>query len=85
MSKKRLTTKERTQQRTKKVRDLFTNSLDTHLRVMTGTITKESTWLDDVCRVGKVLKASLNGDDSMEDSRLALDSKYRYFKQTSEK
>ena len=42
MAKKRLTVKERTAQRTKKARDLFTNSLKTHFLVHTGHVTNDS-------------------------------------------
>ena len=77
MAKKRLTVKERTAQRTKKARDLFTNSLKTHFLVHTGHVTNEASWLYDVHRVGNCLMAALRGDDSHEETRIALDRKYK--------
>ena len=56
---------------------LLRRSLDTHMSVMTGAISKESSWLYDVYRANSFLKAALIGDDSMEDDRLALDRKYK--------
>ena len=77
MAKKRLTVKEASRQRTKKVRDLFTNSLKTHFLVHTGHVTNEARWLYDVHRAGDCLLAALRGDDSHEETRITLDRKYK--------
>ena len=77
MAKKRLTVKEASRQRTKKVRDLFTNSLKTHFLVHTGHVTNEASWLYDVHRASDCLMAGLRGDDSHEETRIALDRKYK--------
>ena len=77
MAKKRLTVKEASAQRTKKVRDLFTNSLKTHFLVHTGQVTNEASWLYDVHRIGDCLMAAMRGDDSQEEARVAIDRKYK--------
>ena len=51
--------------------------MNTHFLVHTGNIINEAGWLYDVHKVSKCLKAALKGDDSLEETRIALDRKYK--------
>tara|TARA_Y100000004_G_scaffold187637_1_gene240705 strand:+ start:237 stop:497 length:261 start_codon:yes stop_codon:yes gene_type:complete len=78
MAKKRLTAKEASAKRTKKVRLLFKKNMATHLLVSTGNVTNEASWMRDVHRVGDCLRAAMRGDDSLEEVRIGLHRKYEY-------
>lgn len=62
---------------TEKFHELLKKTLSTHFLVHTGNIISESSWLYDIHTVSICLKAALKGDDDLEESRLALDRKYK--------
>jgi|TARA_R110000765_G_scaffold264887_2_gene364331 hypothetical protein len=62
---------------TKENHGLLKKTLSTHFLVHTGNIISEASWLYDIHTVSICLRAALKGDDDLEDTRLALDRKYK--------
>ncbi len=62
---------------TKQINGLIQKTMSTHFLVHTGNIINEAGWLYDVHKVSKCLKAALKGDDSLEETRISLDRKYK--------
>lgn len=62
---------------TKKVNKLIRKTMNTHFLVHSGNVINEATWLYDVHKASNCLTAALRGDDSLEETRIALDRKYK--------
>ena len=62
---------------TKQISGLIQKTMNTHFLVHSGNIINEAGWLYDIHKVSNCLKAALRGDDSLEETRISLDRKYK--------
>jgi hypothetical protein len=85
MAKKRLTAKEASAQRTKAVRALFNKAILAQQKVITGSISSQMRWMDDIERVNECVLRAMKGDLEVEEEVDILIRRYDFLERNSAK